>query len=71
MHLIFRTNLPKEVMAYPDFPFLKSLPSFMGHREVKQYLDSYADRFGLLKYIKVRKLKNSYSLFNFFLHFPV
>ncbi|KAG6921731.1 hypothetical protein G0U57_005540, partial [Chelydra serpentina] len=29
-----RTNLPKEVMAFPDFPFDPSLPSFLHHSDV-------------------------------------
>lgn len=51
----FRTNLPKEVMAFPDFAFPSTLPSFIGHEDVKRYLEAYAERFGLLKHMKVCK----------------
>ncbi|CEL93405.1 unnamed protein product [Vitrella brassicaformis CCMP3155] len=42
-----RTNLPKQIMAYSDFPFSPSLPSFMNHQDVLRYLHSYAERFNL------------------------
>lgn len=53
MYKNLRTNLPKEVMAFPDFPFRKDLPSFVRHEDMLDYLESYADRFDLLKYIKL------------------
>ena len=46
------TNLPKEVMAFPDYPFPSHLPSFCGHTDVLQYLQSYAVHFELHQYIK-------------------
>ena len=49
---IFRTNLPKEVMAFPEFPFPPNLPSFIGHELVLKYLEGYANQFGLRKFIK-------------------
>mgnify|MGYP002803372342 FL=1 len=49
----FRTNLAKEIMAYPDFPFAKHLPSFISTEEVGNYLQDYADHFDLMKSIKV------------------
>ena len=42
-----RTNLPKEVMAYSDFPFDAALPSFMKHEDVLNYLQAYARYFNL------------------------
>ena len=54
MNLCCRTNLPKEVMAFPDFPFDKELPSFIGHMDVRKYLDAYADHFDLKRFIQVR-----------------
>ena len=54
-HLFFsRTNLPKEIMAFPDLPFPSHLPSFMHHTDVLQYLKDYTDKFDLRKYIQVR-----------------
>ncbi|XP_077982382.1 uncharacterized protein LOC144437333 [Glandiceps talaboti] len=52
MYWNLRTNLPKEVMAFPDFPFNKSLPSFITHQDVLQYLQNYCQHFDLNKYIK-------------------
>ena len=37
------TNLPKELMQFRDFPFDRSLPSFVGHADVQRYLEAYAE----------------------------
>ena len=50
MYKNLRTNLPKEVMAFPDFPFDDSecgKRSFIGHDEVRQYLERYTDHFDI------------------------
>ncbi|XP_078609484.1 uncharacterized protein LOC144880836 isoform X1 [Branchiostoma floridae x Branchiostoma japonicum] len=52
MYKNLRTNLPKEVMAFPDFPFDSSLPSFVTHQEVLKYLEDYTDHFQLRKHIQ-------------------
>ncbi|UYV84882.1 hypothetical protein LAZ67_X003861 [Cordylochernes scorpioides] len=52
MYQNLRTNLPKEVMMFPDFPFPEEGPSFIHHTEVLKYLHQYADYFQLYKYIK-------------------
>ncbi|XP_066288489.1 uncharacterized protein [Branchiostoma lanceolatum] len=52
MYKNLRTNLPKEVMAFPDFPFDSSLPSFVTHQQVLQYLEDYTDHFQLRKHIQ-------------------
>lgn len=51
MYKSLKTNLPKEVMAFPDFPFPASKESFLHHTEVLAYLESYADHFDLKKFI--------------------
>ena len=56
MYKYLSTNLPKEVMAFPDFPFSEKLPSFMNHEDVLNYLKDYAHHFDLLKFIKVSNL---------------
>jgi cation diffusion facilitator CzcD-associated flavoprotein CzcO len=38
MYQNLKTNLPKEVMAFPDFPFKSTDQSFLHHSEVRQYL---------------------------------
>lgn len=52
MYRNLKTNLPKEVMAFPDFPFDKNLPSFVTHSDVLDYLERYASHFSLLQHIK-------------------
>jgi hypothetical protein len=52
--MFIRTNLPKEVMAFPGFPFKTSLPSFIRHEEVLNYLQEYSSHYDLQKFIKVR-----------------
>ena len=48
-----RSNLPKEIMGFPDYPFPPSDHSFLGHREVAAYLKSYANHFGLDPFIRL------------------
>ena len=46
-----RTNLPREVMGFPSFPFTRAFTNdarrFCGHEEVRAYLDAYADHHGI------------------------
>ena len=44
-------------MAFPNFPFKKTLPSFIGHEDVLQYLESYAEHYQLYPHIKVSLYK--------------
>ncbi|KAJ2652483.1 monooxygenase [Coemansia sp. RSA 1250] len=37
------TNLPTDVMQFPDFPFASDIQTFPSHQEVNQYLQLYAD----------------------------
>jgi len=48
-----KTNLPKEIMGFPDFPFAPSDHSFLGHQEVAEYLKSYAKHFDLNQVIRL------------------
>ncbi|XP_062979723.1 uncharacterized protein LOC134397201 [Elgaria multicarinata webbii] len=52
MYHNLRTNLPKEVMAFPDFPFNPSLPSFLHHSDVLNYLESYAEHSGIQDHVQ-------------------
>lgn len=48
-----RTNLPKEAMAFPDFPFKsKGKSSFPSHKEVLEYLKSFMSFHAICKYIQ-------------------
>ncbi len=51
MYECMKTNLPKEVMAFPDFPFRPELESFLHHTRVKEYLEEYSDHFSLGSFI--------------------
>lgn len=51
-HFIFSANLPKEVMAFPDFPYPEQENSFLSRDEVVNYLESYAVHYNIKKYIK-------------------
>ncbi|XP_066300044.1 uncharacterized protein [Branchiostoma lanceolatum] len=52
MYRNLRTNVPKEAMVFPDFPYDSRLPSFLPHKEVLRYLENYTEHFGLHKYIQ-------------------
>jgi cation diffusion facilitator CzcD-associated flavoprotein CzcO len=52
MYRSLKTNLPKEVMAFPDFPFESSDESFVHHSKVLDYLEAYAQHFQLKKFIR-------------------
>ncbi|KAK4295256.1 hypothetical protein Pmani_032170 [Petrolisthes manimaculis] len=55
MYQSLKTNLPKEVMGFPDFPFSSDKEeSFIHHSDVLKYLKSYTDNFNLNQYIKFR-----------------
>ncbi|XP_068148263.1 senecionine N-oxygenase [Drosophila tropicalis] len=50
-----RTNLPKEVMGYPDFPYPNDIAeSFITSHEVLEFLQLYADHFKLRPHIKLQ-----------------
>lgn len=52
MYRDLRTNLPKEVMMFPDFPFEPQLSSFLPHQEVQRYLESYCQRYNIRPLIR-------------------
>ncbi|XP_059478789.1 senecionine N-oxygenase [Neocloeon triangulifer] len=54
MYKSLRTNLPKEVMGYPDYPIPEQQKSYLYAREILQFLNDYADHFGVRKLIKFR-----------------
>lgn len=41
-------------LAYSDFPFPPDAPDFLSHWEVLDYLEAYADRFGLREHVRFR-----------------
>ncbi|XP_070290559.1 uncharacterized protein [Salvelinus sp. IW2-2015] len=52
MYRNLRTNLPKEVMMFPDFPFDPQLPSFLPHQEVQKYLERYCQSHCITPHIR-------------------
>lgn len=53
--LNYSTNLPKEVMGYPDYAYPKDIEqSFVPSAEVLRFLQSYAQHFKLSDYIKLQ-----------------
>lgn len=48
----FSTNLPMEIMGYPDFP-AKTNHSYVHHSVVMNYLVQYAKTFDLYRFIHV------------------
>ncbi|XP_062869974.1 uncharacterized protein LOC134332317 [Trichomycterus rosablanca] len=52
MYRDLRTNLPKEIMMFPDFPFDSDLPSFISHWDVQAYLERYCMSHGITPHIK-------------------
>ena len=47
------TNLPKELMAFPEFPFPPSEKSFVHHDKMASYLEAYAREYELQKHIRL------------------
>ncbi|XP_076056880.1 uncharacterized protein LOC143034553 [Oratosquilla oratoria] len=54
MYENLRTNIPKEIMAFPDFPFKEEEDSFVMHTSVLQYLQDYANHFNIYPDIKFK-----------------
>ncbi|KAM6907643.1 uncharacterized protein FYW49_014196 isoform 1-T1 [Xenentodon cancila] len=52
MYRDLRTNLPKEVMMFPDFPFDPQLSSFLPHQEVQRYLEGYCQCHNIRPHIR-------------------
>lgn len=60
-----RTNLPKEAMAFPDFPFSQNnLPSFIGHEDMRRYFEDYARHFDVLGLIQFNAFVENVSPFD-------
>lgn len=47
-------NTSKEMSAFSDFPPPKDLPNYMHNTKMLGYFRSYADHFGVTKYVKTR-----------------
>ncbi len=47
------TNVSRHAMGFSDHPIPESLPDFPSHRQIRDYLESYADRFGLRRHLRL------------------
>ncbi|KAJ3648315.1 hypothetical protein Zmor_020127 [Zophobas morio] len=56
MYKGLRTNLPKEVMGYPDFPIPEQNRSYLTQAEILEFLNLYADHFKIRKLIKFNRM---------------
>ncbi|XP_066152347.1 senecionine N-oxygenase-like [Euwallacea fornicatus] len=52
MYKGLRTNLPKEIMGYPDFPIAEEKRSYLTQAEVLEFINLYAEKFHLKDHIK-------------------
>uniref|UniRef100_A0A5B7C4S6 Flavin-containing monooxygenase n=1 Tax=Davidia involucrata TaxID=16924 RepID=A0A5B7C4S6_DAVIN len=58
LYASLRTNLPREVMGFREFPFVatnkihRDPRRFPGHREVLEYLNDYVSEFGLSELVR-------------------
>jgi dimethylaniline monooxygenase (N-oxide forming) len=52
MYKGLHTNLPKEIMGYPDFPIPKQEKSYIPSDDMVAFLNLYADKFDFRKNIK-------------------
>ncbi|XP_014669025.1 PREDICTED: flavin-containing monooxygenase FMO GS-OX-like 2 [Priapulus caudatus] len=46
------TDLPRQLMEFPDYPFPADYDTYLHHPKVRDYLESYANHFDLKKYIR-------------------
>uniref|UniRef100_A0A0J9YUC0 Flavin-containing monooxygenase n=1 Tax=Mus musculus TaxID=10090 RepID=A0A0J9YUC0_MOUSE len=46
------TNSSKEMMCFPDFPYPDDFPNYMHHSKLQEYITSFAQKKGLLRYIQ-------------------
>lgn len=52
MYKGLKTNLPKEVMGFPDFPISSQTKSYLTQAEILMFLKEYANEFNLRDHIK-------------------
>ena len=63
MYKSLKTNLPKEVMAFPDYPFPSTEPeSFLHHKDVLSYLENFARDHNLKRFVKFKTIVKNISL---------
>ncbi|XP_006907872.1 dimethylaniline monooxygenase [N-oxide-forming] 3 isoform X2 [Pteropus alecto] len=53
------TNSSKEMMCFPDFPYPDDYPNFMHHSKIQEYIEAFAQKKNLLRYIRFETLVSS------------
>lgn len=56
MYSSLRTDIPKEIMGYSDFPYGSGGVSYISSSAVLKFLNDYADNFNLARHIKLSHL---------------
>lgn len=51
----YSTNLPKELMGYPDFPIPDQKKSYIPQRDMLTFLELYAQKFNVYEHIKFQQ----------------
>lgn len=54
MYKSLRTNLPKEIMGFPDFPIPESDKSYLPAKDMLAFLQLYSDKHGVTEHIKFK-----------------
>ncbi|XP_068631795.1 senecionine N-oxygenase isoform X2 [Battus philenor] len=54
MYKSLRTNLPKEIMGFPDFPVPDNEKSYLPGKDMLAFLQLYSDKHGVTPYIKFK-----------------
>ncbi|XP_063362370.1 senecionine N-oxygenase-like [Cydia amplana] len=54
MYKSLRTNLPKEIMGFPDFPIPESDKSYLPSKDMLAFLQMYAEKHGVTEHIKFK-----------------
>ncbi|XP_049869538.1 senecionine N-oxygenase isoform X2 [Pectinophora gossypiella] len=54
MYKSLRTNLPKEIMGFPDFPIPESEKSYLPAKDMLAFLQMYSDKHGVTEHIKFK-----------------
>ncbi|XP_058833424.1 senecionine N-oxygenase-like [Topomyia yanbarensis] len=52
MYQGLRTNLPKEIMGFPDFPIPEQKESYIPSQDILGFLRMYADKFDLTRHVR-------------------
>lgn len=47
-----RTDIPIQLIEFPDYPFTQGTSSFPSHFEMQKYYESYAEHFDVIQHIR-------------------